>query len=94
MHPNLDENLVLALLDLPELYWLYIYVYGGQIYPQLGALKLSYFSVNHFCMVGTLPPNLLYGWPDLGLLVVTRQGDALDYNDPAIGICGVRCGCQ
>ncbi|WIA41427.1 hypothetical protein OEZ86_005009 [Tetradesmus obliquus] len=89
MHPNLNEQLVLALLDLPELYWLYIYVYGGQVAPQLGALGLSYFSVNHYCMVGQLPPNLLYGWPNLRTLFVTRQGDALDYNDPAIGICGI-----
>jgi hypothetical protein len=89
MHPNLSEQLVTALLDLP-LYWLYIYVYGGQLYPQLGALDLSYFSVNHYCMVGTLPPNLLYGWPFLTDLILTRQGDAIDFNDPSIGICGVR----
>jgi hypothetical protein len=90
MHPNLNETLVTPLLDL-SLTWLYIYVYGGQVYPQLGALNLTWFSVYHYCMVGKLPPNLLYGWPELNTLIVTRQGDALGYNDPAVGTCGIRC---
>jgi hypothetical protein len=89
MHPNLNEQLVTALLDLP-LSWLYIFVYGGQLYPQLGALDLTYFSVNHYCMTGTLPSNLLYGWPFLWLFWLTRQGDAIDFNDPSIGVCGIR----
>jgi hypothetical protein len=89
MHPSLSEQLVTALLDLP-LEWLYITVYGGQVYPQLGALPLGYFLVNHYCMTGTLPPNLLYGWRNIGLFWLTRQGDAIDFNDPSIGICGIR----
>ncbi|WIA41425.1 hypothetical protein OEZ86_005008 [Tetradesmus obliquus] len=89
MHPNLDEKLVWALLDLPQLSWLYIYVYAGKAAPQLGALKLTDVRINHYCMDGSLPPNLLYGWPGLRVLAITRQGDALDYTDSAIGSCGI-----
>lgn len=90
LHPILNETLVQPLLDLPALQWLYMYVYGGQLAPQLGALNLTIFSLNHYCMVGDLPPNLLYVWPQLLTLSITRQGDALDYNDRAIGACGIR----
>ncbi|WIA36815.1 hypothetical protein OEZ86_008070 [Tetradesmus obliquus] len=89
MHPNLNQQLVLALLDLPALGLLFMNVYGGQVAPQLGALNLYAFSVEHFCMDGKLPPNLLYGWPELVQLIITRQGDALDYTDPIIGMCGI-----
>jgi hypothetical protein len=89
MHPDLDEQLMTALLDLP-LRWLYITVYGGQLYPQLGALPLGYFWVNHYCMTGTLLPNLLYGWKDLTLFWLTQQGDAIDFSDPKIKECGIR----
>ncbi|WIA21131.1 hypothetical protein OEZ85_005443 [Tetradesmus obliquus] len=89
MHPNLNEQMVLALLDLLKLSWLDIYVYGGQVAPQLGALNLTFLSVNHYCMDGKLPSNALYGWQKLKQLIITRQGDALDYNDPAIGACGI-----
>lgn len=94
MHPNLDEKLVRALLDLPQLSWLYIYVYAGKAAPQLGALKLTDVRINHYCMDGSLPPNLLYGWPGLRVLAIMRQGDALDYTDSAIGNCGIRYGCR
>jgi hypothetical protein len=92
MHPNLDKRLVTALLDLP-LNWLYITVYGGQLYPQLGALDLTYLSVNHYCMTGTLPANLLYNRRadrSIDYLSLTRQGDAIDFNDPDIPTCGIR----
>lgn len=94
MHPHLDDSLVLALLDLPALTWLDICVYGGTVAPELGGLQLQYVSINHYCMDGTLPPNLLYGWPGLETLIITRQGDAVDYTDPEIGTCGIRCGCR
>jgi hypothetical protein len=91
MHPNLNEALLTALLDLP-LSWLHMTVYGGELYPQLGALPLQFLLANHYCMTGTLPPNLLYGWPSLGLLRLTRQGDAIDFNDPdnPTRVCGIR----
>jgi hypothetical protein len=41
-------------------------------------------------MRGKLPPNLLYGWPSLKVFRVTRQGDAIDFNDPLLGTCGIR----
>ncbi|WIA41421.1 hypothetical protein OEZ86_005004 [Tetradesmus obliquus] len=89
MHPDLGQQLVQALLDLLKLYWLYIYVYGGTLAPQLGVLNLRFLSVNHYCMYGPLPPNLLYGWPELYTLIITRQGDALGFRDPVIGTCGI-----
>ncbi|KAF6255688.1 hypothetical protein COO60DRAFT_1534010 [Scenedesmus sp. NREL 46B-D3] len=89
MHPELSEQLVTALLDLPDMFWLYIYVYNGTLNPKLGALKFTYFAINHYCMVGALPPNLLYGWRGLTRLEVTRQGDALDFVDAAVDTCGI-----
>jgi hypothetical protein len=91
MHPDFNTQLTDALLELPSLVYVILNVYSGQLHPQLGALsQLNAFMVDHYCMTGVLPPNLLYGWPDVVSLFVRRSRDAIGYLDPALPACGLR----
>jgi hypothetical protein len=91
MHPDFNTQLTVALLELQSLSDVNFYVYSGQLHPQLGALaRIFKFEVEHYCMVGALPPNLLYGWPDLKAVTVRRSRDAIGYLDPKLPACGLR----
>jgi hypothetical protein len=59
-HPTLNNHMVTALLNLPELMGLHLTVSEGVLLPQLGSLtKMTELIVNHFCLRGRFPASLL-----------------------------------
>jgi hypothetical protein len=66
-------RLITALRSLTELATLDMVIGGGSLSPQLGSLtQLRCVSLNHYCMRGTIPPNLFDGLQNLCVFAASK----------------------
>jgi hypothetical protein len=87
-HLTLNEHLVTALMNLTELEELMLTVGSGELMPQLGSLQsLQSLNIQHFCLRGHLPQQLLSDWHSIRFITVngTRDFNGGDSNVP----CGI-----
>jgi hypothetical protein len=88
-HPPLNFKLTAPLLQFKNMSQLDLVLYGGELPSELGALSnMRHVSISHYCLGGTLPPNWLEGWPQLGSLTVAPHQDAFGLV-PEDAECGV-----
>jgi hypothetical protein len=85
----MDENLVAALMNLPLLRFLKA-VGRGSLLPQLGSLAaMRGIYIEHFCLQGQLPPQLLTAWSSADRIAIVGQSGYVDSeNSEPCGVIG------
>jgi Leucine-rich repeat (LRR) protein len=85
---DIGTRMLNALLTLEKLERVYLVVKGGELPPQLGALKtMNSLKISYECMSGPLPPNWGRDWANIQYMSIT-QYPSIDGSSEDVG-CGI-----